>query len=321
MSSVIATAHPNIALVKYWGKRDTALNLPAVPSLSLTLAGFSTRTELTWGAERDAVTLNGAPAADAAARRALAFLDRVDPARPPCEVNTRNDFPTGAGLASSASGFAALALAAVAASGGDPHDLDAVSALARQGSGSACRSLWGGFVQWRLGTRADGADSIGAPVAPPDHWDVQMVVGVVSSAAKAIGSTSGMETSRQTSPYYDAWVHGGPALVDHGRSAVLARDLHALGAAMEASTLQMHAVMHTTVPPIMYWQPGTVACLHAVWALRADGVAAYATMDAGPNVKVLCATADAGAVQRALAPHVERVHVLAPGGPATVGPA
>lgn len=315
MTTVTALAHPNIALVKYWGKRDEPRNLPAVSSLSLTLDGFSTRTTVTWGASVDAVHLDGEPADAKAAQRVLSFLDRIDAARPPCHVVSHNDFPTGAGLASSASAFAALALAATRAAGMDPG-IEALSVLARQGSGSACRSLWGGFVAWDRGERPDGTDSHGVPVAPRDHWDVAMVVAVVSTHKKAVGSTEGMERSRHTSPLYDTWLAQAEADVAEGRAAVLARDLPRLGRVMEASTYKMHATMMTSDPPLLYWQPGSVACLHAVWALREQGVEAYTTMDAGPQVKILCRSEDAGAVARAVRPHARHVHVLAPGGPA-----
>ena len=315
MSTATATAHPNIALVKYWGKRDIPLNLPAVPSLSLTLDGFLTTTTVRWGADVDGVFVDGAAAEPRFAGRALTFLDRLDPDRPACRIDTSNNFPAGAGLASSASGFAALAVAGSAAAGHD-RTLAELSALARQGSGSACRSLFGGFVEWPLGTRADGRDSHGVPVLASEAWDVAMVVGVVASKDKGIGSTEAMERSRRTSPNYDTWVRCGPADVDEARLAVRARDLPRLGAVMEASTLRMHAVMHTSVPAVVYWLPGTVACLHAIWNLRAGGTGAWTTMDAGPNVKVLCRPADAQAVRASMEPHVEAVHVLAPGPPA-----
>ena len=296
MNTATATAHPNIALVKYWGKRDVALNLPAVSSLSLTLDTFRTETTVTWGAERDSLELDGRPATDKELARVVRFLDRLGE-REPCRVVSANNFPTAAGLASSSSGFAALALAAATAAGRalSPEQL---SVLARMGSGSASRSLWGGFVRWQLGEQPDGSDSHGIPVAPADHWDVAMVVAVVSGAKKSVGSTEGMERSRHTSPYYQAWVDTAEAQVDEGQAAVLARDLPRLGEVMEASTLQMHSVMHTSRPPIVYWAGRTLDCWHAVAELRRQGIGAWATMDAGPNVKVLCEGRDAEYVAR-----------------------
>lgn len=315
MSTAVAEAHPNIALVKYWGKRDLGLNLPAVSSLSLTLGPWRTRTAVTWGAERDEVVLDGAPASEAAATRALRFLDRLAPDRPPVRIHTDNDFPTGAGLASSASGFAALTLAASAAAGLD-LDPTALSRLARQGSGSACRSLWGGFVVWERGQQPDGADSHGSPLAPEDHWDVRMVVAIVEDGPKAVGSTEGMELSRRTSPLWEAWLASSDTDVAEARAAVLARDLPRLGEVMERSTFQMHATMQTSTPPLLYWRPATVAALHEVFVLRQAGVSAWATMDAGPQVKVLCEAADAERVAEALGSVAPRVVVLQPGGPA-----
>ncbi|TVQ92492.1 MAG: diphosphomevalonate decarboxylase [Deltaproteobacteria bacterium] len=317
MSRATATAHPNIALIKYWGKRDLGLNLPAVGSLSLTLDRFHTTTQVTWGAPRDEVHLNGSPAASSFARKVLAHLDRIDPHRPPCAVDTHNSFPTAAGLASSASGFAALTLAGIVAAG-LLYDPIRASILARQGSGSACRSLWGGFVRWHRGTRADGQDSHGEPVAGPDHWDVRMVVALVTSAQKAVGSTEGMIRTRRSSPYYPTWVETSEADLSEGLAAVQARDLERLGTAMERSTYKMHATMHTAEPPILYWQPATVAVLHTVAALRQRGVGAWCTMDAGPNVKILCEAADAHAVARAVGEQVQQVEILGPGGDPTV---
>lgn len=314
MGRVTAEAHPNIALVKYWGKRDVALNLPAVPSVSMTLGGWRTRTTVVWGAERDEVVLDGVVRDDP---KVMRFLDLVDPDRPPCRVESHNDFPTGAGLASSASGFAALALAANRAAGQE-RSLPELSVLARRGSGSACRSLFGGYVAWALGERSDGTDCYASPIAGPDHWDLRMAVAVVHEGKKAVGSTEGMERSRRTSPFWASWVAGGPADVETAIEAIQRRDLEALGTVMEQSTFRMHATMHTSTPPLLYWRPATVALLHEVAALRARGIGAWATMDAGPQVKVLCAPEDVDAVEASLAPHALRTHVHAPGGPARV---
>lgn len=320
MNCATATAHPNIALVKYWGKRDVALNLPAVPSLSLTLAPWSTRTTVETDAPRDEVRLAGRPATDAEASRVTRFLDLVDPDRPPCVVDSANDFPTAAGLASSASAFAALALAATEALGHTRTRAE-LSALARRGSGSACRSLWGGFVRWDRGTRADGADSCGHPVAGPDHWDLRMVVAIVSDGPKPTASTAGMLHTARTSPLYAGWVASAEATLAEAQAAVLDRDLERLGRAMEQSTFTMHATMHTSDPPLIYWLPATLAVVHAVQALRRGGVGAWATMDAGPQVKVLCEVEDADTVQRAIAPHALRTAILGPGRDAHLEPA
>ena len=312
MVTATARAHPNIALVKYWGKRDVHLNLPAVPSISLTLDTFETVTSVRWGASRDAVYIDKALAGSAFAERALAFLDRVHPNRPPCEIHTHNNFPTKAGLASSSSGFAALALAACRAAGQE-IDKRGASVLARKGSGSACRSLWGGFVEWTCGTQADGTDSHGEPIAPEDHWKVAMVVAIVSDQKKPVGSTEGMIRTQQTSPFYGQWVQTAAEDCLRAREAIHAKDLTRLGQVMEASTFKMHATMHTASPPLLYWKPNTVACLAAVSELRSNGIEAWSTMDAGPNVKVLCQEVDAQRVRAALEPHAMQTHILRPG--------
>ncbi len=317
MTVATAVAHPNIALVKYWGKRDLALNLPAVSSLSLTLDGFRTETTVRRDVVADRVRFGGRDASEKELRRTLAFLDRLEPGRPPVDVETVNNFPTGAGLASSASGFAALVLAYEAARGAD---LDAVrlSRLAREGSGSACRSLWGGFVLWRRGAAADGFDSHGVPVQADASLDVALLVAVVTTEGKAVGSTEGMERSRRSSPLWEPWVEQAEADVDAGLAALQRGDLPALGRVMESSTLKMHAAMMTSDPPLLYWQPGTVALLHAVWRLRAEGMPCWCTMDAGPQVKVLCPRAVADEVAAALRPYAQVVHVLGPGPDASV---
>lgn len=313
-----AEAHPNIAVVKYWGKRDTRLNLPAVPSLSVTLDRYRTRTTVTWGSDaaEDTLVLNGAPTPGRAVEKVSRFLDLVGGAdRPRCRVESENNFPTAAGLASSSSAFSALALAATAAAG-QQRSLPALSALARQGSGSASRSLWGGWVRWHMGEAEDGSDSHGDPVAPQEHWDVRVVVAMVGTGPKKVGSTTGMQDTARTCPYYDRWVETAPADVQEGLRAVRARDLERLGRVMEWSTLKMHATMMTSEPSIRYWKPETIAAMQVVEELRAGGTGAWYTMDAGPNVKVLCAAADAPAVQAALQTVVSRVDTLGVGGDA-----
>ncbi|MEL6343289.1 MAG: diphosphomevalonate decarboxylase [Myxococcota bacterium] len=308
-----AIAHPNIALIKYWGKRDLPLNLPAVPSLSITLDTFTTTTTVQWGAEQDLVIVNGVEQVGRASERVVRFLDLFGEDRPPCVVRSTNNFPTAAGLASSASGFAALALAADRASGSH-RGKQALSVLARQGSGSACRSLWGGWVLWPRGERPDGLDSHGTPLFGPDHWDVRVVLGLVSDAKKPIGSTAGMIRTQQRSPLYPGWVDSAADDIRDAHDAIDRRDLEALGVAMERSTLKMHATMISV--GIRYWKPETVAVMEQVEQLRASGVGAWYTMDAGPNVKILCEAKDAQVVADALAAIGARTQILGVGGDA-----
>ena len=310
-----AIANPNIALVKYWGKRERTLNLPAVPSLSVTLAPFETRTEVTWGAAADEFIINGSLATGDSFERISNFLDLIDPSRPKIAVESNNNFPTAAGLASSSSAFAALALAATAAAGKSPSPAE-LSVLARQGSGSASRSLWGGFVSWSMGSHADGKDSHGHPVAAQHHWDLRVLVALVSDEQKAISSRAGMNRTQETSPLFSGWVDSAAIDVDEAVAAILAKDLERLGTVMEHSTMKMVATMFSARPAVVYMKPATVAVLHTVQALRAQGVPAWTTMDAGPNVKVLTTPDAAGTVEAALLEHVSTVHTLHVGGPA-----
>jgi diphosphomevalonate decarboxylase len=289
--SAVAQAHPNIALVKYWGKRDAALNLPAVGSLSITLDGLSTRTRVRFVPEpgADHVLLNGRTDA-VAAQRVSACLDLLRAAAGVAwraEVDSGNDFPTAAGLASSASGFAALVLAGSAALGLDlaPSEL---SVLARRGSGSAARSIFGGFVEWDHGARADGSDSLARPLLAAEAWPLAVAVAVTSTSAKEIGSSEGMRRTAATSPYQRPWVEGQEADLAEARRAVLARDFEALADIAEHSCLKMHALALAARPGLLYWNGASVECMHRLRALRQGGVPVFFTIDAGPQVKAVC---------------------------------
>ncbi len=280
-----AVAHSNIALAKYWGKADAVRNLTAVPSLSLTLAALRTETQVRFdeALPADEFLLAGAPVSGRPLRRVIQLLDTV---RNQVGVDTRarveslNDFPTAAGLASSASGFAALAMAATRAAGLE-LDLPQVSALARAASASAARSVFGGYVS--LGARAESAER----VADGDVFPLEMLVAVTVSGAKETASTDGMGHTQDTSPYYGAWLDAAPAVYDEVRRAVLARDLDALGPAVEHSALLMHASMLAARPALIYFAPATLRVMERVRAFRKSGGRAFFTMDAGPHVKVL----------------------------------
>ncbi len=301
--AALARAHSNIALVKYWGKVPAPGNLPAVPSLSLTLDAMSTQTLVRFdeALASDRILYNGTEARESEHARIVTLLDRVRAAsgcRLAAYVETANDFPTAAGLASSASGFAALALAATRAARLTwAHDK--ISDLARQSSASAARSLFGGFTTLRAGTEATRFLPA-EPLLAPAAWDVALTVAVTTSGPKSIGSSEAMRATAATSPYYEAWVRHAPSLFERARKAVLERDLEALGEVMEASALAMHASMMAARPAILYFQPATLTVLERVRALRAEGVQAYATMDAGPHVKILSMRADAERIARAI---------------------
>ncbi|MGE0788510.1 MAG: diphosphomevalonate decarboxylase [Sandaracinaceae bacterium] len=303
MKTATAIARANIALAKYWGKSDSRLNLPAVPSVSLTLDPLVTETTVTFdGAlDRDVFELDGTEALGGELRRVTAMLDEVRALSGVWErarVVSVNHFPTAAGLASSASGFAALAGAASRAAGLD-EGLHVLSARARRASASAARSVFGGIVKLPAGEPGD--DGLSAvEVAGPDHWDLRVVVAVTATGRKPIGSRDAMEESKSGSPYYDAWVAQSFESERRITDALLARDFSTLAPLVERSFLAMHAVAMTNTQAVIYWQPGSVAALHRIRALRADGLDVCATMDAGPHVKAICTAQHAAQVQAAL---------------------
>jgi diphosphomevalonate decarboxylase len=320
MNEAVAVAHPNIALAKYWGKRAGEGNFPAVPSLSVTLAGLSTRTRVAFQSElrEDRFELDGEKDEGERRARVTALLDRVRRAAglsERAEVVSRNDFPTASGLASSASGFAALALAAVRAAGLD-WDASRVSDLARRSSASAARSVFGGWVE----LDATEADVLAArQLAPPEHVDWRVLVAVTSEGKKALGSTEGMRATAADSPYYEAWLTLAPRLAREQRQALLARDFERFGALAEQSAFAMHAC--AIAAGVVYWSGATLEALGAVRALRTRGTPAFATVDAGPHVKALVRGEDAalaGTWLRAV-PGVIRVIESSAGGGARVG--
>ncbi len=319
---VSVRACANIALVKYWGKRDAALNLPAAGSLSLTLAALVTETSVAFDStlERDELVLDGAPAA---VERTSEFLDLVRAlanSDTRARVVSRNHFPTASGLASSASGYAALALAATRAAGIELGARE-LSILARRGSGSAARSIFGGLVRMHAGTRADGSDAFAVPIENRLVDQMRMVIAVVGGGApKTHGSRDAMDHTAATSPFYASWVAQVPLDLTAAESAIERGDLQALGELAEANAFAMHASAIAARPAVLYWQPATLGALAAVRELRAQGRAAWATMDAGPHVKVLTTGEDATAVARVLAsvPGVTDTIISLPGGPAEV---
>ena len=289
----------NIALVKYWGKRDEALNLPVTGSLSISLGPLGSHVELARGAgATDQIWLNGKQlSADSSfARRASAFLDLFRPGPDfVFELKARNTVPTAAGFASSASGFAALAKAADALFGWGlaPREL---SILARLGSGSAARSLADGFVEWHAGQAADGMDSYAERVAA--EWpELRVGALVLCAEEKPVGSRAGMKRCVETCEFYREW----PARVARDlaelKAAIARKDFAALGAIAEGNALAMHALMAATRPPLLYALPETVAAMRTIWAVRATGLPLWFTMDAGPNVKLLFEAKDEARVR------------------------
>lgn len=317
----VATACANIALVKYWGKRDTKLNLPAAGSLSVTLDALRTWTsiELDPAAASDAMVLDGRQREGKELSRASKFLDLIRPAGAPrARIVTRSAFPTAAGLASSASGFAALAVAGSAAYGGTSEPR-ALSVLARRGSGSAARSIFGGFARWDAGVRDDGTDSCARPLEGVT-LELAAAIAVARAGEKEIGSTDGMEATRETSPYHAAWL----AQVDRDlatcEAALRGKDWDALAGVVEGSCLAMHANAMAARPGILYFRAPTLWAIERVRALRKAGTPVMFTVDAGPHVVAFTPPAHLEAVAKALGEHpeVDRVITSTIGGPASL---
>ncbi|WP_368653796.1 diphosphomevalonate decarboxylase [Ornithinibacillus sp. 4-3] len=287
-----AKAHTNIALIKYWGKRNEKLILPTNSSLSLTLDGFYTETTVNFNEEltEDTFSLNGTTITGNQYDRVSKFLQLIrDHAGIPnvyADVHSINHVPTAAGFASSASGFAALAGAATKALNLDISD-EELSKITRQGSGSACRSIYGGFAEWQMGEKEDGSDSFAVPIVPPDHWDVRMAAVVLSDTMKDISSRVGMKRTVDTSVFYEGWLSAVPHDLAEIKQGIIVKDFEKVGAIAESNCLKMHATTLGADPPFTYWLDKTMRVMQKVREIRAMGIPAYFTIDAGPNVKVL----------------------------------
>jgi diphosphomevalonate decarboxylase len=300
MGKATAVAHPNIAFVKYWGWIDEALNLPANPSLSMNLAGLSTVTTVEFRSDLrgDTVEIGAQPASGQALARVVAHLDRVRALAGIGEramITSRNNFPAGTGLASSASAFAALSLAAMQAAGLALSEAE-LSRLSRLGSGSACRSVPAGFTLW-LGE--DDETSFAQQVAPPEHWNLHDVIAIVSREHKRVGSYDGHALA-PTSSFHAARLAVVPELLEAIQAGIRDRDLDSVGPAIEQDALAMHGVMMTSQPSLLYWQPETMVVLQAVRAWREEGLSVYFTLDAGPNVHCFCEAPNAAKVAQRL---------------------
>ena len=313
-----ALAHPNIAFIKYWGNQDDRLRLPANPSLSMNLAALFTVTSVTFDPDLpgDRLIINGAPAAGPALERVADQLDLVRTLaglNQPARVESTNNFPMGSGIASSASAFAALSLAGAAAAGLDLAEAD-LSRLARRGSGSASRSVPGGYCQWQTG---DDLTSMAVSIAPAEFWDLRDIVAISSQEHKPVGSTGGHALAA-TSSLQAARVAGVPERLRLCREALLARNLPALGAVIEEDAIIMHAVMMSGRPPLYYWNPTTVAVIQATQEWRQAGIPVFFTVDAGPNVHLVCEAAHAPIVASLARriPGVIDILTSGPGGPA-----
>ncbi|AMB99821.1 diphosphomevalonate decarboxylase [Aerococcus urinaehominis] len=287
--TAICKAHTNIALIKYWGKRDESLFLPMTSSLSLTLDGLYTVTKVTFDPDlgQDRFDLNGQGQGQAETDKISRFLDLFRTEAQcdwPAYVQSYNFVPTAAGLASSASAFAALAGACRQALKLDMSD-QVLSTFARRGSGSATRSVFGGFVEWQAGVSSE--TSFAKPLDDGD-WDIGMVIVALNTNKKQISSRTGMKLTMATSPYYQLW----PQIVAQDLAAMhralAQRDFDQIGRLAEANAMRMHASMLAADPPFSYFEPATMALIKQIQTWRQAGWSIYYTMDAGPNVKILC---------------------------------
>ncbi len=316
-------AHPNIAFIKYWGNRDQNLRLPANGSISMNLAALETRTAVTMldKAEADRLFINSEEQSGQALARVSVFLDilrTLSGCKSFVEVRSQNNFPSSAGVASSAAAFAALALAGTEAFNLQLSEKD-LSRLARRGSGSACRSIPAGFTEWQVGTSDN--DSYAQSIASPDHWDLWDCIAILESGPKTTGSTEGHNLA-PTSPLQSARVADADRRLAICREAILQKDFEKLADIVELDSNIMHAVMMTSQPPLMYWNPTSLLLMKEITELRRRGIAAAYTLDAGPNVHAICTAKNKDIVQRHLAslPGVQWVLVSPVGGAAHLLP-
>ena len=320
-TSAIAQAHPNIAFIKYWGNRDNTLRLPMNGSISMNLDGLVTRTTVSFQPSLafDELIINGHEVTGAGLDRVSYILDIIRgmaDIHERAEVMTENNFPTGTGIASSASAFAALALAGSTAAGLNLSEPE-LSRLARRGSGSASRSIPGGFVEWQAGASDD--DSFAFSIAPADHWKLVDCVAIVSASHKKTGSTEGHAVA-PTSPLQAARVADAPHRLDICRTTILNKDFDSFSSIVELDSDMMHSVMMTSTPALHYWKPASLEVMNSVREWRNAGTPACYTVDAGPNVHVICPEEYVATVEKRLReiPGVEKVLVARAGGPAKV---
>lgn len=316
-----AIAHPNIALIKYWGDIDPELHIPVNGSISMNLRELFTRTRVSFdlSMEQDEFILDDKKSNGTSLERVSKFLDRIRQMagiRRYAKVESYNNFPTATGIASSASGFAALSLAATRAAGLDLEET-ALSRLARTGSGSACRSIPTGFVEWQAGDSDE--TSYAFSIASPENWDLMDFILLVSLDEKPISSKMGHSLAK-TSILQPARVADASRRLEICRKAILNHHFEMLADIVELDSNLMHAVMLTSTPTLLYWQPATLAVMEAVQSWRKGGLPVCYTIDAGPNVHVLC-TMDAYKEVEARIQDLsmgEKILVAHPGGPAVL---
>lgn len=293
-----ARAPSNIAFIKYWGKSNEKLRIPANSSISMNLSNAYTETSVEFGEklESDLVIIDGKKIEGKEKERITRHIDLIREMAGIstfAEVESKNNFPKGAGIASSASGFAALTVACTKAAGLNLSEKE-LSVLARLGSGSSCRSIPDGFVEWKKGTKS--SDSYAYSVRPSGYWDICDVIAVVGEKAKKVGSTEGHRQA-ESSPFYKARIAGMGKKVTDIKSALKNRDFTKFGKIIEEEAINMHTVMMTGSPALFYWLPKTLEVMQSVISWREEGLEAYFTIDAGPNIHIICNARDVNKVK------------------------
>lgn len=321
-NSATAIAHPNIAFIKYWGNLDHALRIPVNGSISMNLDGLFTRTQVTFdnSLSQDQLTINGKVSSPEATQRVSNLLDYIrsqSVIKAAAKVDSENNFPTGAGIASSAAAFAAIAMAASRAAN-LILDEAALSRLARRGSGSACRSVPGGFVEWLPGK--DDASSFAISIAPADYWDLVDCIAIVQETHKPVGSTRGHKLA-ETSPLQHCRVSDAPHRLDLCRKAIIEKDFEALATITELDSNLLHAVMMTSSPALFYWAPASLDIMKKASEWRSHGLPVCYTLDAGPNVHLITSRSHVEEVTNRIhtISGVSRVLVASAGGPVQTG--
>ncbi len=292
LTKATAIAPSNIAFIKYWGKKDEVLRLPENGSISMNLSDLLTTTTVEFNEKftEDSVVFNGRKE-ELSSNRAIKHIDRIRKlARITTKVKivTENNFPTGTGLSSSASGFAALTVAGSAAARLNLSE-KVLSILARQGSGSACRSIPDGFVEWLDGDTSD--TSYAKTLYAPDYWDISDVVAIVSTEKKDVATTAGQKLA-VSSPFFAVRREHMKTKISQIKKVMKQKDFQEFGELVEAEALELHAIMLTSTPSLLYWLPGTLRVMKAVKKWRQDGMQVYFTINTGQDVHLICQKKD-----------------------------
>lgn len=284
-----AIAHSNIAFVKYWGKKDTKLFIPTRSNISMTLDALTSTTTIEFSNdyEKDVLIINGKEQSGKAYDKAIRHIGTIRKyagVTDKAKVVSENNFPTAAGMASSASGFAAMTVAANEALGLGLDDKQ-LSIISRQGSGSSCRSIKGGFVEWHTGNTSE--ESYAEQVFDENHWDLRDIIAIVEPEEKKVSSRAGMQMSMENCPLYPDFVKGAEKNLADVKKGLAEKDFNLTGEALELDSLMLHSIMMTTKPALLYWAAPTVKVMHEIMNWREQGLQAYHTIDAGPNVHII----------------------------------